>query len=207
MRTNISLIAHISKENKDFELFFFDSLMSHLYYARAMQKVKLPHLLDPIKSAIKKSDYVGVFVAKDLSRLTQSVDSIDGDVDVTLSFDKDEQGLVIVCGKASCMVSLTCQRCNQKYVQQLASEFVYSPVRSEEQRLNLPEGYEPLELDEYGEFNLLQLIEDELILATPIVPKHAQEECSVVTDSLSWGEIDEAEEHPNPFAVLKGLKK
>ena len=71
----------------------------------------------------------------------------------------------------------------------------------------LPEVYEPVEVNDHGEINLLQLFEDELILSLPIVALHAEEDCDIKQDEMSFGEIEPADERPNPFAVLKELKR
>lgn len=57
------------------------------------------------------------------------------------------------------------------------------------------------------EFDLADLIEDELLMAIPIVPKH--EICPVKVPMQTADEaFDEvAGERPNPFAGLKGLVK
>ena len=54
---------------------------------------------------------------------------------------------------------------------------------------------------------LHQLIEDELIVAMPIIPMHEDTDCSSGSKDIVVGEIDPAhEERPNPFAVLEKLK-
>lgn len=71
----------------------------------------------------------------------------------------------------------------------------------------LPEIYEPIEFNAFGEIELLNAIEDELILALPQVPKHAPEHCEVSLSERVFGELPIEAEKPNPFAVLASLKK
>ena len=49
---------------------------------------------------------------------------------------------------------------------------VLPPVQGEEQESDdiIPEAYEPVEVNDHGEVNLLQIFEDELLLSLPIVP-------------------------------------
>ena len=57
------------------------------------------------------------------------------------------------------------------------------------------------------QFDLLAVLEDELLMALPLVPMHAQ--CPVAP-ALGTGEIQgepEPAQKPNPFAVLAQLKK
>ena len=61
-------------------------------------------------------------------------------------------------------------------------------------------------------FSLLDLIEDEVLLALPVAPKH--DVCPTVHESLVTGSDGEAqpeaepeeEKRPSPFAALAGLK-
>ncbi len=41
-------------------------------------------------------------------------------------------------------------------------------MRSDEQAEALPEAYEPIEVNEFGEIDLLAMVEDEIILALPV---------------------------------------
>jgi uncharacterized protein len=174
-----------------------------------MQKVKLPKLLDPVKSAVKRSDYSGVMMSSDMERLSGAVADIADTIDIEVKFEKDAQGLSFFQGELSTSVSLICQRCNEPFAHSIHLNFCYSPVQgqSQEQIDELPEVYEPVEVNDHGEINLLQLFEDELILALPIVALHAEEDCSVKAADMQYGEIEPADERPNPFAVLKELKR
>jgi len=64
------------------------------------------------------------------------------------------------------------------------------------------------------QFDLVDLIEEELLLSLPLVPKHNV--CPEIHESLLPGAADdepdeggaqEADEKPNPFAVLEKLKQ
>ena len=187
--------------------FLFDSVACDVYYARAMQKVKLPHQIDPIKSAVKRSDYQGVVATKDMDRLNNLVVSSDDYVDASVQFAKDQQGLTVFRGNLSVAVNLVCQRCNETFKQPLSVDFCFSPVQRDEELEVLPEAYDPVEVDEYGMVNLLQLFEDELLVSLPLVPRHAEDECSVSEDDMQFGKLEPEHERPNPFAVLKELKR
>jgi len=77
-------------------------------------------------------------------------------------------------------------------------------VESEMAAGSLPEEYDPL-LCTADALSLFDLVEDELMLALPIVAAHARGECQ----SGPVGECpDQAPaDRPNPFAVLSRLKK
>jgi uncharacterized protein len=61
-------------------------------------------------------------------------------------------------------------------------------------------------------FNLLETIEEELLLSLPLSARHPQGECrpenlQKVAKVLKSGADEIKIEKPNPFAVLKNLKK
>ncbi|MGQ8363783.1 23S rRNA accumulation protein YceD [Glaciecola sp. 1036] len=172
-----------------------------------MTNVKLPKVLDPYKSAQKRSSYKGVYVATDMPRLSDSVASIVSDILVNVEFAKDAQGLTYFQGNAEVTVELICQRCNEGFSQEIEVEFCFSPVQGDEQAELLPDAYEPIEVNDHGEIDLLQMLEDELILALPIVALHAEEDCKVKSQDMQFGEIPSEQERENPFAVLKELKR
>lgn len=174
-----------------------------------MQKVKLPKRLDPIKSTMKRSDYSGVMLATDMARLSEAVAEIAEHIEIEVKFDKDEQGLNFFQGRMSTSVQLLCQRCYEQYAHDIQVSFCYSPVKGQlpDDIDELPDVYEPVEVDDQGEIDILRLFEDELILSLPIVALHAEEDCNIKQDEMSYGEIEPADERPNPFAVLKELKR
>ena len=172
-----------------------------------MQKVKLPHQVEPVKSALKRSDYEGVIATTDMARLMGSVVSSDEWVDVKVQFEKDAQGLTVFHGTLDTAVVLLCQRCNEAFDCPLHVDFCFSPVQGQQDAEALPEAYDPVEVGDHGEVNLLQLFEDELILSLPIVPFHAEEDCTITSDDMQFGEIEPEQRQPNPFAVLKELKR
>ena len=173
-----------------------------------MQKVKLPLTVDPVKDAQRRLDYVGYYSHDKLTRLTESVSQVLSDAQVTLSFSIDPQKLVVMKGQASIDVELICQRCDKPFKHAINSEFCYSPVANLDQADVLPEIYEPIEFNEFGEIDLIGVIEDELMLELPLVPMHEPEHCEVSVAEQVFGELpEELAKKPNPFAVLASLKQ
>ncbi len=172
-----------------------------------MPNVKLPKQVEPHKSALKRSDYQGVMVAADMVRLGEAVNAVLDDVTVALRFEIDAQGLTYFHGTLQTSVSLICQRCNEPFDLSIDHQFCYTPVNEGDDLDEIPEAYDPVELNEHGEINILELFEDELMLSLPIVPMHDEKDCKVKSEGLSFGNIEPAEKRPNPFAVLKELKR
>jgi len=174
-----------------------------------MQKVKLPKLIDPAQSATKRSNYKGVMLSLDMERLSEAVAEIADEIDIEIKFDKDEQGLNFFQGNLSTKVELLCERCGGRLAHSIQADFCFSPVKElmDKRTAELPEIYEPIEVNDHGEVNLLEIFEDELILSLPIVALHAEEDCGIKQDEMQFGKIEPEHERPNPFAVLKELKR
>lgn len=172
-----------------------------------MNKVKLPRLIDPLKSAMKRSTYVGVYSTSLMERFVESVLACSDDVTVEVKFLKDAQSLTYFQGTAETQANLLCQRCNHEFSHSINLEFCFSPVQGTDTEEELPDAYEPVEVNDHGEIDLLQIIEDELILSLPIVALHAEVDCSVGPDDMTFGKIEPEQERKNPFEVLKELKR
>ncbi|WP_375753360.1 23S rRNA accumulation protein YceD [Vibrio sp. HN007] len=174
-----------------------------------MQKVKIPRTVDPAKAAQKRLDYNGIIQVSLLKRVAASVEGVKRDAEVSLSFELDEQRLVVISGKANVEVDLECQRCNEIFAHECEVQFTYTPYYSEKSEEDAPEEYDLVDLNEYGEVDLIQLVEDEFILGLPQVAMHDEADCSVDSSNLVFGDLPEevVEEKPNPFEVLKNLKR
>jgi uncharacterized protein len=172
-----------------------------------MANVKLPKKLDPNKSAQKRSSYDGVYFAGEMLRYSSAVVAVQAEVPVKVEFLKDAQSLTYFKGEMHSQVQLICQRCNEVFDHSVHTEFCFTPVQGTEQTDVLPDAYEPVQVDDHGEVNLFELLEDELILSLPIVPLHSQNECPVKAENMQFGKIEPEPVRENPFAVLKELKR
>ncbi|MEO7953114.1 MAG: YceD family protein [Polaromonas sp.] len=109
--------------------------------------------------------------------------------------------------QAKTSLSLTCQRCMGAVAVPLEVDQWYRFVASEEIAMVQDDESEEDLLVMEPQFDLVAVLEDELLMALPLVPMH--DECPTVpvlravNDALE----DAAEERPNPFAVLSELKK
>lgn len=167
---------------------------------------RLPLTIDPIKAAQKRLDYTGVYPSARFERLVSSIEALNNDVTCSLSFYFDAQRLCVIAIVAECELVLRCERCQNQFTKIIRVENKFSPVKNDVQAEALPEHYEPVLTNEFGEVDVLALVEDELILALPIVPVHDSTHCEVSEANWIFGEIPEEDEKPNPFAILASLK-
>lgn len=172
-----------------------------------MQKVKIPITLHPGKAAQHRLKYDGTVPLEKLTRLRGVIQEEVGEIAVKIHCKNDEQGLVVIRGSLSTHVTVTCQRCNDDLGLDLVQDFVYSPIGLDAESDDLPEGYDEVALDENGEINVFELIEDELILAVPLVPTHNEASCNYSAEPASFGVLKAEDDKPNPFDILKQLKK
>lgn len=105
-------------------------------------------------------------------------------------------------------VWLTCQRCLQPVAIDLSDDYDIALLDNDSQISLVEEDQDYLLLEEVISnqsperlLPLKKLIEDEILLKTPMAPKH--DDCNMVTSQV--GEIEE-EESENPFAALAALK-
>lgn len=109
--------------------------------------------------------------------------------------------------QAGTTVALQCQRCLQPMAEVLAVDCRLRFVADEDEAARLDEESEDDVLALTGRLDLQALVEDELILALPLVPRH--DVCPQPLP-MSAGEVadDEPAEpaRPNPFAALARLR-
>lgn len=108
---------------------------------------------------------------------------------------------------ANAVVPLQCQRCLQTLAEGLQVQRRIRFVATEEEAARLDEDSDDDVLLQPARLDLQELLEDELILALPLVPRHT--ECPQPLPELSDAEDTQAEAEPqaHPFAALAALRK
>lgn len=137
---------------------------------------KLPLSVDPVRFAREKVDLAGELPLSECSRLQAIHDQRNAQAFVTLKFFKDEAGIYAITGCVKATVYLDCERCGEVMQFKVESDVSLSPVVSDRQAVSLPPNYEPL-VTAGDPVNLVVLIEEEILLALPMVPKHSEMEC------------------------------
>ena len=123
-------------------------------------------------------------------------------------FAHDRQGNVTVELWVEAELPLICQRSLRPYLERVKRHSVLAVVESVEAQELLPENYEPV-LVEQGRLALLELVEDELLLGVPQVPRDPSvEEVDLSTEpgpARSAEASRAAEPTQRPFEGLAGL--
>ena len=175
---------------------------------------ELPKSFDPRKFARQGRQFEGSLALNQFGRLVDSLVDDKGEVQVVLNFSLSENNRVVLEGHVEAELSMICQRCLDVAAIPVRAEFSLMGVLTDEQAKALPEEYEPLMFgDEPVE--LVPLLEEELLLAVPLVAYHSLEDCSAQqfytteTEEEARAAAIEAEkerEKENPFNVLAKLK-
>ena len=175
----------------------------------------LPIRFDPVSFADHERKLEGPIATKAMLRLRENVLSADEMVDAKLKFSKGYYGYPIVTGPVKTSVTMKCERCLDD-VRIALNIDISVLVKPEDEEVPLKEGVKEADLPDFHEYDgnslvLSELVEEELLLNLPLVPKH-QDISLCNQDMVAWLAANEApsEEQKasekraeNPFAILK----
>jgi len=162
----------------------------------------LPPQVDPRKLADYQAvlDYCVAFV--DLPRFASALLEQEGSVRMQLSFARDEGKTLILRSLLSTQAVLRCQRCLEPVTLEVKSQCSYALLPPGKAPGSVSAQHELLELGE--SLALAELIEDELLLALPLVPAHKVGFCQIP----AWNSQEAVRaSQPNPFSVLAKLRQ
>lgn len=144
----------------------------------------------------------GELPADSMTRLRKAVVSIGSAVTVDLQLAHVGSGCRME-GKIACTLGLRCVRCLGEVRVRVDPDVRLMVGSASEGSTEVPEGYDLYEY-EGSSLELAQLVEDELLLALPLVPRHV--DISLCDPGmLAWLGSKERASGParNPFAILK----
>jgi len=169
-----------------------------------MSNGPIPPHVDPRKLADRGVTLQGEIPLESLPRLRAQLAEDGGAVRALLEFARDEQRAAVIRGELDVEVRMICQRCLEVVSLPIHGEYDYAVVREESAAQAQPKGYDLLEVGEEP-LDLLALVEDELLLALPIVPvhEHCQHEAALDEPEPPEDEVKRS----NPFSVLAQLKR
>ena len=166
----------------------------------------IPPHVDPRKLADRSISLAGELQLSEFSRACELLTSDAGVVHAEIVFSRDEKQVAVMQLKLESEGRLICQRCLDEAVIAVSGDYTYAIVVPGTDELHFPQGYDVLEVGEEP-LDLLALVEDELLLALPIVPMHPPEECQQPAGLLESESSENAVKRSNPFSVLAQLKR
>jgi uncharacterized protein len=167
--------------------------------------VALPESVDAWRMVATGRIFEGSLPLAALPRLTPSLADAEGHCVYRVEFGRDEFGVAFCDIRAEAALPLICQRTLDRFELPVLVEQRIGLLRDERDEAGLPPGYEPVLPPEDGRMHPAELIEDELILAVPVVPVKPGSE-AVEVHWAATEEEEAEEERPNPFAALSALK-
>lgn len=168
---------------------------------------ELPEVLDAWRMVAARRGFEGTLPLASMARLRDSLCDDEGEVRYGIDFDRDALQVAYVELRIDATLPLVCQRTLQRFLQpvQVVQRLALLPADTDMEAAEpgLPEGYEPLSVPTGGGLRPAELIEDELILAVPVVAISPGSEALALDWPASADEVAQA----NPFAALGALKK
>jgi uncharacterized protein len=176
--------------------------------ARRMRR-GLPERISPSRQATEGGTVQGVVALAQLPRLQAALERIGGgrgEIEVELRLWRDAQQRLVLSGTVSGRLTLQCQRCLGPMDWDASLELELLVLPGEAGADVLDAGAEFVMAPE-DSLSPRQVVEDELILALPLIPRHDNDEdCQAPAHEPVPAEAPDKGK-PNPFAVLKRLKR
>jgi len=161
----------------------------------------------------------GVVTLSALPRVAAAVIGGPGECRYRLAIAADSAHRLTVDGEVEATLPLTCQRCLQSMAWPVAAVVGITVVETERAFDRLEATREPLLLMD-GRQRLSDVVEEELLLAMPLVPMHVGSDRCAIHGVIEADDQDAEvpapvgatpsgahRQRPNPFAVLASLKK
>ncbi|MCK8516490.1 YceD family protein [Methylonatrum kenyense] len=170
----------------------------------------LPAFIDPFRLAAAGGRLNGRLPLAIMRRLGEALLDQSGEVRVALQFDRHQDCHGQVVGQVEARVRMRCQRCLRPAELELLVPVSLGVVRSESEAERLPHELEPLLVGD-DRYRLSDLVEDELLLALPVVPMHSENATECVPGTMEFKSEGATEsgaaDTERPFDVLAALKK
>jgi len=171
---------------------------NNIIYRLSRNSLRLKTISDGFAFARGGGVLEGALAIAELSRLHDLLAEVTGNVDFHLQGFKSERGQFMLRLTVSGVIPLACQRCLGAIhfsleVDSLLQLVPENTELSQEELEDDTRDFLPLA----GELKVAELVEDEILLALPVAPRH--EKCGLPGAAG-------AGERVNPFAALAGLK-
>jgi uncharacterized protein len=170
---------------------------------------RLPVEVDPFRLAEARRLLEGEIPLTLMKRLLPLLANAEGAVHLSLEFGVDTMGLAAMTGTAQADLELLCQRCMEPMDWSLELQLALAFIRPDVDEAGIPGPYEPYVVESVP-LRLSDMIEDEIILALPSIPRHELAQCP----ANEWLQEDESaatetaaddEQRQSPFSALADL--
>jgi uncharacterized protein len=156
--------------------------------------------INNIEFARKALEIHDIIAVSQFSRLRETLSSDEGVLNCRLVGGVSSEGKPRLQLYVQGTLQLSCQRCLEPFEFELDITSNFTIVADEQA---IPPESDDHDDEDYlvaeTQMQVIELIEDEVLLALPLAPKHDDDQC---TASSKLNELKK----PSPFAVLQGLK-
>jgi uncharacterized protein len=165
--------------------------------------MSIPQKIRVSSAVVRQAHYAGELPVKVLPRLLESLADDQDVLQVDLLTWK-VSGYPALTGTIEGPLHLDCRRCGKPYVLALRHKLDLRLVSSEEEEQRLLQDCDPYWVQD-DELMLRELVEDELLLALPMLPRCDSCE-NIANGAPQTVRMIEEPRRENPFAALKKLK-
>ena len=164
---------------------------------------RVPEAVDAWRMVAARREFEGRIPLAAMTRLRDSLLQPEGDARYQLAFGTDALKVPYAELAIEAVLPLECQSSLRRFLLPVRLVQRLGLIRDEADEAALPPEYEALLVEADGMLKPAELVEDELILALPVVP------VSPDAEAVEREFVPTAEEtaQANPFAALAGLKK
>lgn len=172
----------------------------------------LPVRLNPFRLSELEQSLEGFVKLSGMKRLSEVVVGEVGEAQCELEFWKPQAREFRLRLTVKAEIPLQCQRCLDVYQHKVDSDVELVLLHTEAEVELVSDEFEPYLVHDET-LDISTLVEDELLLSVPAIPRHPEDEfCDAKTlrefdEDEVLEEETESEEKPNPFAVLGDLKE
>ena len=169
----------------------------------------IPSYVDTRKVFQSDGKLTGSISLDRLGRFREVLASSNAEINVELEFSLNRSKQRLITGKVSAKVEVECQRCLEPVQIEFQDNISLALLRKESDIAKLDDSLDPWLVEDH-KLSLAELVEEQLLLAMPIVSTHDDLNCLVRLEYEKAQPNASAAEEPangnNPFAVLKTLK-
>lgn len=167
-----------------------------------------PDWISPNRAAEGKRVFSGTIPLSRMKRLAPLLVSTDGEATFVAAFRRDIDKHVIVELQVEAALPLICQASLEVYDEQVKRRSELVVIEHDREQDDLPESYEPVK-SENGRLAVASLVEEELLLGLPQIPrKPGMEKVEYSTGGKVPESTDPQQQgKKNPFAALQDMLK
>lgn len=167
---------------------------------------EFPDWVNPWKAAEGNRIYRGTVALARMDRLSPMLADTRGEAGFEARFARDELGFTTISLDVSASLPLICQASLERFELDVRRNSRLAVIELLNEQDRLPGHYEAV-WAESGQVVFLELIQDELILEVPQVPRKPGMEEVLYTTDPQPGDAAQEQQQNNPFAALGDLMR